>query len=252
MKTGNELADYAKGKIGVHYFYGCKMNLLTEELATKLHNSYPKMVSYAYISKARKKKQFGKINTDCSGLIGAYRGKQIGSAQLYSTAKKRLPIADVKDFAPGVVLWKNGHVGVYIGMENGVPMCVEAKGIDYGVIKSRVASTAWEYGLTFSDMEYTYDKKVEGTNKQKNPFTEPTLLVKRGSKGNDVKWVQWELREAGYDRPFEYCGKKYSAVLIDGDCGKITEAAIKAFQASCKLSADGKVGIFTRTFLKER
>lgn len=252
MKTGKGLADYAISKIGVPYFYGCKMNLLTDDLASKMHASYPKTVTLSYIAKARKKKQFGKINTDCSGLIGAFRGKHIGSAQLYSTAKKRMSIADVKEFAPGVVLWKSGHVGVYIGMEDGIPMCVEAKGIDYGVVKSRVASTNWQYGLTFDDMEYSYEKKVEGTSKQKNPFIEPTVLVKRGSKGNDVKWVQWELREAGYDRAFTYNGKTYNPVLIDGDAGKITEAAIKAFQASCKLVVDGKVGLITRTFLKER
>lgn len=250
MKTGKELADYAVSKIGVPYFYGSKMSLLTDYFATRMHNTYPKIVTYAYIAKARKKKQFDKINTDCSGLIGGFRGRQIGSAQLYATAKKRLPISGIKDFAPGVVLWKNGHVGVYIGMEDGVPMCIEAKGIDYGVVKTRVASTAWVYGLTFDDISYEYEKKVEGTSKQKNPYTEPKSLVKRGSKGDGVKWVQWELREAGYDRPFEYNRRAYGAVLIDGDAGRVTEAAIKAFQSSCKLEVDGKVGLMTRTFLK--
>lgn len=251
MKTGKEFADYVRGKVGVHYFYGCKMNLLTESIANRMHTSYPKTVTYSYIAKARRKNQFGKINTDCSGLVGAFRGRQIGSSQLYATAKKRLPIADVKDFAPGVVLWKSGHVGVYIGMEDGIPMCIEAKGIDYGVVKTRVASTAWVYGLTFDDISYEYEKKVEGTSKKKNPYTEPKAIVKRGCKGNDVKWVQFELCEAGYDRPFVYNNRAYGAVAIDGDAGKVTDAAIKEFQASCKLEVDGKVGLITRTFLKE-
>lgn len=252
MKTGKEFVDYVKGKIGVPYFYGSKMTLLTDDFANRMHSQYPKTVTLSYIAKARKKKQFLKINTDCSGLIGAYRGKQIGSSQLYSTANKRLPISSVKDFAPGVVLWKSGHVGVYIGIEDGVPMCVEAKGIDYGVVKTRVSETAWVCGLTFDDIEYTYENHVHGTSKQKNPFTEPKSIIKRGSKGDGVKWVQWELREAGYDRPFQYNGKAYGAVIIDGDAGRVTDSAIKAFQASCKLEVDGKVGIITRTFLKEK
>lgn len=252
MKTGKGLAEYAIGKIGVPYFYGAKMQLLTEDFMKSMKKCYPRTVTNEYISKARKKGQVGKINTDCSGLIGAYREKHIGSSQLYSTAYKRMPITDVKKFAPGVVLWKNGHVGVYIGMEDGVPMCVEAKGINYGVVKTRVASTNWQYGLTFKDMSYEYENNVDGTWKGNNPFVEPTTLLKRGTKGNEVKWLQYELREAGYDRIFEYQGKSYGAVLIDGDFGKITEAAVRSFQTSCKIFVDGKVGVVTRTFLKER
>lgn len=252
MKTGKGLADYAISKIGIPYFYGCKMDLLTTDLMNRLHKAYPSMVTTKYMNKAVKNKQLLKINTDCSGLIGAYREKHLGSAQLYSTAYKRMPISEVKNFAPGVVLWKSGHVGVYIGMENGVPMCVEAKGIDYGVIKSRVASTAWVYGLTFKDMEYTYDTSVPGTSKNQNPFNEPKHLLQKGMKGNDVKWLQWELIEAGYNRAFVYKGKSYGAVLIDGDFGKITDAAVRSFQQSCKIDVDGKVGNITRMWLKER
>lgn len=250
MKTGKGLADYAISKIGVPYFYGCKMQLLTTDLMNRLHKSYPSTVTIKYMNKATKNKQLLKINTDCSGLIGAYREKHLGSAQLYSTAYKRMPISDIRSFAPGVVLWKNGHVGVYIGMEDGIPMCVEAKGIDYGVVKSRVASTAWVYGLTFKDMEYDYDFKVPGTSKSQNPFTEPTHLLQKGMNGNDVKWLQWELREAGYDRSFVYKGKTYGAIIIDGDFGKITDAAVRSYQASCKITIDGKVGSITRTWLK--
>lgn len=250
MKTGKDLAEYAASKIGVPYFYGCKMSLLTSDFADRMHKTYPKVVTSTYIAKARKKKQFLTINTDCSGLPGAFRGKQLGSAQLYATAYTRMPISNIKDFAPGVILWKSGHVGVYIGMENGIPMCVEAKGIDYGVIKSRVASTNWQCGLTFSDLDYTYDKTVAGTWKGTNPYVEPSAIIQKGSKGSGVKWLQWELREAGYDRVFSYGGRMYGAVVVDGDAGKITDAAIRAFQASCKIKVDGKVGEITRAFLK--
>jgi len=250
-KTGIGMAEYAIGKIGTPYFYGSKMQVLTEAYMTTMKALYPKTVTAAYIKKARNKGQVGKTNTDCSGLPGAYRQKQIGSAQLYQTAYTRLPISEVKNFAPGVILWKSGHVGVYIGMENGVPMCVEAKGIDYGVIKTKVSATNWQCGLTFADIDYTYDTKVPGTSwKGTNPYKEPSVTVQKGSKGEAVKWVQWELREAGFDRAFSYGGRTYAAVDIDGDAGKITDAAIRAYQASCKITVDGKVGPATRAKLK--
>lgn len=238
MKTGLDLVRYAESKIGTPYFYGAKMNTLTEAMMKSLHNSYPNTVTMSYIAKARNNKQVGRINTDCSGLIGAYRGKQIGSAQLYSTAKKRLDIKNIKDFGLGTVLYKQGHVGVYVGIENGVPMCIEAKGINYGVVKTRVADTKWTYGLTFDDIDYDYEVKLPGTSKAKNPYIEPTATLTKGSKGEAVKWLQFELVEAGYK------------ISIDGSFGPKTLDAVRYYQQSAKLVVDGKVGPATRKALK--
>lgn len=238
-KTGKGLADFAISKLGTPYFYGSKLSygLLTERFMQTMHAAYPKIVTLSYMNKARMRKQVGKVNVDCSGLIAGYRGKMLGSAQLYSTAARRLPMTSIEDFAVGTVLWKSGHVGVYVGLQRGVPMCVEAKGIDYGVVASRVDSTKWTCGLVFDDMTYDYSIKVYGTKKGINPYEEPTGNVRRGSKGNGAKWVQWELVEAGYD------------IVIDGDFGKKSEAALKAFQASCKITVDGICGKATRARL---
>lgn len=233
-KTGEGLADYAISKLGTPYFFGSKMNVLTEKFMNQMHNQYPSTVTASYISKAKNKGQVGKINTDCSGLIGGYRGKQIGSSQLYSTAKRRLPISQINDFAIGTVLWKQGHVGVYIG--NGE--CVEAKGINYGTIKSNVKDTNWQYGLTFDDMSYSYEKTIVGTSKQKNPYVEPVVTLRVGNSSECVKWLQFELNEAGYK------------VVIDGDFGPKTLNAVKQFQKSCKIDVDGLVGKITRQCLK--
>ena len=233
-KTGKGLADYAISKIGTPYFYGSKMTKLTESFMKQMHKAYPSVVTDSYIAKAIRKKQVGKVNVDCSGLVGAYRGKQIGSAQLYASAKKRMPISKVKDFAVGTVLWKEGHVGVYIGKG----YCVEAKGIDYGTIKSKVSDTKWVYGLTFSDMSYDYKTKVSGTSRSKNPYTEPEFTVHKGDKGDSVKWVQTELKEAGYN------------IAVDGIFGDKTFKTVKKFQKSCKIAVDGIVGKDTKKHLK--
>jgi hypothetical protein len=245
MKTGKGLLDFAKGRLGTPYFYGAKIpeGSLTENKMATMHRMYPGTVTDNYVAFARSRGQVGKINVDCSGLIAGYRQINKGSAQLYSTAKRRMPISQIKNFAPGTVLWKSGHVGVYIGMENGVPMCIEAKGINYGTIKSKVSATKWVYGLTFDDMSYDYAVKVSGTSKGINPYREPTALLKYAKADvskvrENVKWLQWELVEAGYE------------ISIDGQFGLKTDTALKSFQASSKLEVDGICGTLTRKALK--
>lgn len=255
MKTGNGLAEYARVHLGTPYFYGAKIHEgnLNEKKMSTMHAMYPEVVTICYMAKARRKGQVGKVNVDCSGLIAGYRQLNIGSYQLYQTAYTRMPIAKINDFAVGTVLWKSGHVGVYIGKVNGVHMCIEAKGINYGTVMSKVSSTKWVYGLTFKDVTYTYETKVPGTWKGTNPYTEPPTTVtspaqarKMGiktyiSRGDAVKWVQWELMEAGL----------LTEADIDGICGRKTVAAIIAYQKSCKITADGLAGKTTRKYLAE-
>lgn len=254
MKTGSGMVEYARARLGTPYFYGAKISegALTERKMSTMHAKYPKVVTTNYMAKARRKGQVGKVNVDCSGLIAGYRQLNIGSYQLYQTAYTRMPIANINDFAPGVVLWKSGHVGVYIGKVNGVPMCIEAKGINYGTVMTKVSATKWVCGLTFKDLTYSYDTRVPGTWKGTNPYTEPTMTVtslaqarKMGiktyiSRGDAVKWVQWELMEAGL----------LTEADIDGICGRRTVAAILKYQKSCKITADGLAGKTTRKYLK--
>ena len=253
MKTGSGMVEYARARLGTPYFYGAKIpeGALTERKMSTMHARYPKVVTTSYMAKARRKGQVGKVNVDCSGLIAGYRQLNIGSYQLYQTAYTRMPIEKINDFAPGVVLWKSGHVGVYIGKVNGVPMCIEAKGINYGTVMTKVSATKWVYGLTFKNMDYTYDVKVPGTWKGTNPYTEPTMTVtskaqarKKNIKvflstGEGVKWIQWELMEACLLTEDD----------IDGICGPKTVAAIITYQQSCKITADGLAGKTTRKYL---
>lgn len=233
--TGKELAEYAISKVGTSYFYGAKMEILSEYKMLWLHQHYPNVVTSAYIAKAKNKKQVGKINVDCSGLISAYTKKMLGSSQLYAQAKARMPISEWKKFAVGVVLWKKGHVGVYIG--NG--KVVEARGIDFGTIISNITATRWQYGLTFSWIDYEYaDKADKIEHRLPNPYAEPEINIRKGMRGDAIKWLQWELNESGYD------------IEIDGIFGNKTLKALKAFQTSCKIEVDGICGKQTRMMLK--
>lgn len=231
--TGQGLADFAKSKVGTPYVYGAKgaNGKFTQAKLNSLAASYRNIFTASYIRKA--KGFIGQICTDCSGLISWYTGKIIGSSQMYSTASKRIPISKISEVPVGAVLWKSGHVGVYLG--NG--KVAEAKGINYGTVITNVSATAWKYALLFNYMTYG-SVDSSGEAKQKNPYKQPTTTMKKGSKGEGVKWVQWELVEAGYDL------SKHGG--IDGKFGSYTAKCVKDFQRSAKIGVDGKVGPQTR------
>lgn len=75
-----------------------------------------------------------------------------------------------------------------------------------------------------------------------NPYKKPSYNVKKGSKGEGARWVQWELVRHGYD-----IGK----FGIDGIVGAQTDTAIRAFQRDHSLAVDGIVGKNTRAKLAE-
>ncbi len=79
---------------------------------------------------------------------------------------------------------------------------------------------------------------LEDGSNSKNPHKEPLLTIKLGSKGEGVKWVQWELNRYGYK------------LDIDGSCGPKTDQAIWDYQAKHGLVVDGKVGPKTRQSLR--
>lgn len=244
--SASDYIDFLKSKIGTPYVYGAKghYGTFTQTRLNALASAYPSMFTSSYLSKISTKGCVGKICTDCSGLVcwPWPSSMEYGSASLYSKAYTRLAISKLSDFAPGTVLYKSGHVGIYAG-DN---ICIEAKGIDYGTISGTITNPSrWKCGLTFSWMNYDITNPISGDDvsyKGTNPYTQPTTTVTKSSSTESIKWVQWELVEAGFDDTFTYSGKSYKAVSIDGSFGPITLAAIKAFQASCKITVDGIVG----------
>lgn len=74
-----------------------------------------------------------------------------------------------------------------------------------------------------------------------NPFTEPVVVVQKGSRGESVKWIQWYLWRFGI---MDKSG-------IDGIFGNTTDAAVREAQKRLKLKQDGKVGPETRKTWKK-
>ena len=79
-----------------------------------------------------------------------------------------------------------------------------------------------------------------GAAKPDTPASEYTLgtrILKKGSKGTDVKALQEFLNRLGAE------------LAVDGEFGSATESAVKAFQQKHALEVDGKYGVKTHTAL---
>ena len=70
-----------------------------------------------------------------------------------------------------------------------------------------------------------------------NPFSRPVITLKRGMKGDSIKWLQWQLTACGYD------------LEIDGGFGCLTESAVKCFQRDRSALVDGVAGRITKQLL---
>lgn len=132
VKTSAGLIAYARSKLGTPYFYGAKMQVLTPELFAALNKMYPAMIP------ATDKAKIGQVCCDCSGLISAYTGVLRGSAAYHTAASVVAPIGSIRLAPPGALVWRDGHIGVYVGLESGVPMYIAEDGSTLGCRKSKL------------------------------------------------------------------------------------------------------------------
>lgn len=106
----------------------------------------------------------GKPSFDCIGLIKAYEWieedtgdilygsngfKDVGADGMFKAATTRGEIAIMPDI-PGIGVYMDGHIGVYIG-EGEV---IQAKGKRYGVVKTQLTDTAWTHWIYFPGIRY--------------------------------------------------------------------------------------------------
>ena len=125
-----------------------------------------------------------------------------------------------------------------MGIYDGGGMAIEEHGTQAGIIKSPLAT--WdEWGI------------LPGTDVSDGVWETfdivPLDTLKKGSKGEVVKWYQRGLVELGYD-----IGKdKDGSPLVDGIYGSEMVSVTRAFQADNGLTADGKAGKKTLATLKE-
>lgn len=89
---------------------------------------------------------------------------------------------------------------------------------------------------------WTWDLEAEGKEvilpPTGNPYPEPTKNIKLNSKGNDVRWLQYELNQHGYK------------LIVDGIAGPKTIESLTHYQMHHDLVPDGICGPLTRASLK--
>lgn len=151
-KTSAGLVAHAAAQVGCPYWWGTFGQVATEALLNTKATQYPDQ--FAGNRKATAKaKHLGKRVYDCCGLIKSYMMQDTPtSAPKYSSAydqnvgglktncKTKGQISALPEI-PGILLFRGtSHVGVYAG--NGI--VIEAKGFDYGVVKSKLSAGKWD------------------------------------------------------------------------------------------------------------
>lgn len=145
--TGYDIVKKAMELKDDKYWYGAKHQTATKILALNLKHDNPGVWTDAYYNKALKDVSAGAMVCDCSGLVCyAYGIPHIGSAQI----KEKFKEYSGKP-RPGMIAWKQGHVGIIKTCSGKV---IEMRGIDYDFQDTRYRKTA---GL----MTLLYDPSIE-------------------------------------------------------------------------------------------
>lgn len=183
---------------------------------------------------------------DCNGLMEGYyedcTGIDINSKARYNYSQWCADChgSDMSELpkVPGAAVFIHSnssgyitHVGylekpVSADKPNGDWYVIEARGVMYGVVRTKLSQRGWNrWGLMLQYMDYG-DVSV--------PERElGARILKSGMTGTDVRTLQSLLLELGYELP------RYGA---DGQYGSETVNAVKAFQKWAGLSADGEYG----------
>lgn len=263
---GQAIADYAISKLGCAYIYGgYGERLCTPAFRRERAGAYPDQKNNTYknclVLSGKQTtcngcKWHNKQAYDCAQLT-KYACKAGGQAlvsgansQWTKTAWENKGKIDTLPDVPGVILYHsnaNGrmtHTGVYVG--NGY--AVEAKEAKAGVVKTLVKNRSWTHwavlpGVLSGEMvnSTTPPKEPQETpSEAQKPATTAEVIdmttLRNGSKGTQVKVLQWLLNLNGFD-----AGK------VDGIFGSNTLKALKAFQKAKGLEADGVAGKKTWT-----
>lgn len=237
-KTGEGLCDYARKKLGTPYFFGAKMQLLTEEFMQTMHRKYPSVVTEQYMEMAIHRGLPGRVCCDCSGLIAGYTGRSFGTAQLYASASLRMSVETIDQFPAGTLLWKKGHVAVFIGYMDNMPCCIESRSLEHGCCLSKIAGRGFTHGLLLKDFTYS-EPLPSGSAPSPNIYPIPTDILLPGEEGNQVKWLQHALFESGYD------------LSITGVFDDTTRQALIAYQNTSDIYHEpGYLGFSTLQALK--
>ena len=159
-KTNIGLVEYAKAQLGKPYWWGTFGQTATKQLLDSKRKQYP-----SYYKADDFESQIGERVHDCAGLIEGYMWSdtptskpvyksngfpEVSADSLYNMCKKKgTSMGDMPNVV-GIAVFMRGHVGVYIG--NGE--VIEARGHEYGVVKTKLARRPWKRWAFIDEIEY--------------------------------------------------------------------------------------------------
>ncbi len=159
------------------YVYGAFGQMCTMEYLDQQEARYPGEDEAGGAMRIAGEQWIGKPVYDCIGLIKAYMWFDpeteyityqsngfidCGANSIWDEVKvgESGAIGTIPEM-PGVAVWMNGHIGIYIG--NGE--VIEAQGTETGVVKTKLENGAWTHWLYVPHLEYI------------QPPTEPTTTT---------------------------------------------------------------------------
>lgn len=251
---------------GMRYWYGTYGNNCTQDKYNSKKNQYPSHYGSSRTSQYKKDIENKQVCVDCIGLLKSFFWGNGGDSVLaaigtgastgvkyasngypdvsangaFSDAKnKKMEYGTISTIPeiPGIAVRYDGHIGYYIG--NGE--VIEARGFNYGVVRTKLAGRKWTHWFKIPGMTYSGE-----TTEPAKPVQLGDRTLKKGMKGEDVSALQTALVYDLHYNIGDYGAKKDG---VDGEYGNKTVEAIKHFQNEKKLSVDGIYGAKTHEAL---
>ena len=179
---------------------------------------------------------------NCSKLASVDAGNMVSIAK-----QQGLQVVD-EPCLGGCMVWQKkggaGHVAIVEQINPDGSVITSESGYNaksaWWLQTRRKGSGAWGQSAEYSFIGCIVNPAVGLPERSED--TTPKETIKKGMKGDAVKWLQTKLYEKGYLRKNE----------IDGDFGKITLGALLAFQfENGVLQVDGICGQYTKNALNK-
>ena len=195
MKNNIQLVEYCNKlyNAGARYWWGTFGQRASNNLLIVKRQQYPVQFPHSRDKQLKKDIDEGRIVTDCCGLIKGFMmtrdngqivytpSLDLGANAYYERATEKGSIKTMPDI-PGLAVWKEGHIGVYVG-EGYV---IEARGFNYGVQKYKLSDRPYTKWLKIPGLEYL-SSPVPSPQPVPDPKPEPAPEPKPEPKTYKVK-----------------------------------------------------------------
>lgn len=162
---------------GVVYVYGYKYEPVTASKVNTLAAMYPKVFTPSIKKMALAK--VGKIGIDCSGFVcKAFGISHIGSSQLKGKMVHTYKVSDSSKIMNGMIIWRNGHIGLLEVDEAGEAWVLEAKGTAYDLVRTKYATRgkSFTYYGELSGVDYSNARKIG--NSSSTTLPQPNNVIR--------------------------------------------------------------------------